>query len=124
MDSGPSRCSSPDGAFEPCHCLLPDGGVVGVCGEGGQCIVGPIFTPGGPTGDWVCTYNMGGAELLVSDLCSKSCGRLTVYQALNVSDALLCTGDCVQERDAATAEWVCVDQIGVSGGGSPGAGDL
>jgi hypothetical protein len=120
MDSGSSRCSAPDGAFERCRCLLPDGGVVGVCGEGGQCIVGPIVTPGGPTGDWVCTYNMGGDELNISSLCSRSCGRLTVYQAVYVSDAILCTGDCVEESDAATAQWACVGQLGVSGGSSAG----
>lgn len=122
MDSGPSRCTAPNGAFESCPCLLPDGGVVGVCGQGGQCVVGPIFTPGGPTGDWVCVYKAGGSELLVSTLCSRSCGPLTVYQAVHVSDAVLCTGHCVQEGDATTAQWACVAPIGVSGGSS-GAGD-
>jgi hypothetical protein len=119
-DSGPSECTASDGASEPCPCILPDGGSVDVCGDGGQCIAGPICTPGGCIGGWVCSYSLGGGGLLVSTLCSASCGLLTVNQAVGVSDAVVCTGQCVQQSDAATAPWSCVSPIGVSFGGSSG----
>jgi hypothetical protein len=119
-DSGPSECIAPDGAPELCPCMLPDGGPVDVCGPGGQCVVGPICTPGGCLRGWVCSYQTGGCGELVTTLCSRSCGVLTVNQAAQVSDTVVCTGDCVQQTDAATAPWVCASQLSVSCSGGPG----
>jgi hypothetical protein len=121
-NSGPSFCTAPDGQVGACPCSLPDGGPVDVCGQGGQCIIGPICTPGGctPIGGWICDYESGGGGLLVTTLCSRSQGLLTVKAAVDVGDAFLCTGQCVQETDAASAPWVCASPISFSFGGSPG----
>jgi hypothetical protein len=121
-NSGPSFCTAPDGQVGACPCSLPDGGPVDVCGQGGQCIVGPICTPGGctPIGGWICDYESGGGGLLVTTLCSRSQGLLTVKAAVDVGDAFLCTGECVQETDAASPPWVCASPISFSFGGGPG----
>jgi hypothetical protein len=120
-DSGPSECTAPDGAREPCPCVWPDGGPVDVCGPGGNCVVGPICTPGGCIGGWVCSYQTNGCGELISSLCSRSCGVLTVNQAAQVSDAVVCTGGCVRQTDAATDPWVCASGPSFScGTGGPG----
>lgn len=120
-DSGPSRCNVADGAFEQCPCLLPDGGAVSVCGPGGQCVVGPLLTPGGPIGGWVCSYQTGGCGELVTTLCSRSCGLVTVNQAaMGLNDAVACSGDCVQQTAAATGSWICASPISVSCSSSSG----
>jgi hypothetical protein len=118
-DPGPSHCDAPDGAPEQCPCVLPDGGPVSVCGPDGQCIVGPLITPGGPIGGWVCSYQTGGCGELVTTLCSRSCGLVTVKQAVGLSDAVVCTGDCVQQA-AASAPWICTSPISASCSSSSG----
>jgi hypothetical protein len=113
-DSGPLRCNAPDGASEPCPCVLPDGGPVSVCGPGGQCVLGPLLTPGGPIGGWVCSYQVGGCGELVTTLCSRSCGLVTVNQAVGLSDGVVCAGDCVQRSDPASASWICASPLSAS----------
>lgn len=116
-DSGPSSC---DGGPEPCPCVLPDGGPVSVCGPGGQCIVGPLITPGGPIGGWVCSYQTSGCGELVTTLCSRSCGLVTVNQAVGLSDAVVCTGDCVRQTQGVSAPWICASPISASCSSSSG----